>query len=75
MTLQQIFKKYNNPKKEFERRSARVKIGYSLKWLKDLHAWAGNKEDTKKLKEMGFFIPHCMIEGANANDWEEHFGG
>ena len=40
-------------------------LRHSVGWLKGLKGW-GNEESRK----LGFIIPSCMIEDANADDWK-----
>lgn len=37
---------------------------YDIEWLKGFKSWG-----TEEARKLGFFIPHSMIDDANADDW------
>jgi hypothetical protein len=63
VTLDEIFEKYPDAKKIYRR--GPHPMSFSIEFCKGLKSW-GNAE----VRKLGFWIPKCMIDDANANDWE-----
>lgn len=62
MKLQEAFEKYSD---DIYLKRKKGFVSLSILDLKDMVAWAN--EDSRKL---GFIIPQCLIEDAQADDWE-----